>query len=87
MILIWLVFIFLKEIIVLWYQLHWALYQENLNVHSWMIFCPDGIIPDSGLTGLNNKPIICIYIYIYIYSGENKYFIPYWFSEFAAWQK
>ena len=27
-----------------------------------MIFCPDGIIPDSGLTGLNN-----IYIYIYIY--------------------
>ena len=26
-----------------------------------MIFCPDGIIPDSGLTGLNNT-----YIYIYI---------------------
>ena len=54
----WLVFGFLKGIIALWYQLHWALYQENLNVHSWMIFCPDGIIPDSGLTGLNN-----IYIY------------------------
>ena len=27
-------------------------------------YCPDGIIPDSGLTGLNN---IYIYIYIYIY--------------------
>ena len=26
-------------------------------------FCPDGIIPDSGLTGPNNT----IYIYIYIY--------------------
>ena len=34
-------------------SIHWALYQENLNVHIWMIFCPDGIIPDSGLTGLN----------------------------------
>ena len=29
-----------------------------------MIFCPDGIIPNSGLTGLNNT---YIYIYIYIY--------------------
>ena len=29
-----------------------------------MIFCPDGIIPESGLTGPNN---IYIYIYIYIY--------------------
>ena len=58
----WPVFVFLKEIIALWCQLHWALYQEKLNVHSWMIFCPDRIIPDSGLTGLNN-----IYIYIYIY--------------------
>ena len=27
-----------------------------------MIFCPGGIIPDPGLTGLNNT-----YIYIYIY--------------------
>ena len=27
-----------------------------------MIFCPEGIIPDSGLTGPND-----IYIYIYIY--------------------
>ena len=37
-----------------------------------MIFCPDGIIPDSGLTGLNNTHThththIYIYIYIYIY--------------------
>ena len=30
-----------------------------------MIFCPDGIIPDSGLTGLNNT-YINIYIYIYV---------------------
>ena len=29
-----------------------------------MIFYPDGIIPDSGLTGLTNT-----YIYIYIYGG------------------
>ena len=34
-----------------------------------MIFCPDGIIPDSGLTGLYN---IYIYIYIYIYGGVNR---------------
>ena len=27
--------------------------------------CPDGIIPDSGLTGLKN-----IYIYIYIYKQD-----------------
>ena len=40
--------------IALWCQLHWALYQENLNVHSLMIFGPNGIIPHSGLTGLNN---------------------------------
>ena len=37
-ILMWLVFVFLKEIIALWCQLHWALYQENLNVHCWMFF-------------------------------------------------
>ena len=30
-----------------------------------MIFCPDRIIPDSGLTGLNNT-------YIYIYEGHSK---------------
>ena len=28
-----------------------------------MVFCPDGITPNSGLTGLNNTNI---YIYIYI---------------------
>ena len=38
--------------------------QENLNVHCRMVFCPDGITPNSGLTGPNN---IYIYIYIYIY--------------------
>ena len=58
------------RIIALWCQLHWALYQENLKDHSWRIFCPDGIIPDSGLTGLNNTHTYThthIYIYIYIY--------------------
>ena len=71
----WPVFVFLKEIIALWCQLHWALYQENLNFNSWMFFCPDGNIPDSGLTGPNNTHththththIVYIYIYIYIY--------------------
>ena len=70
-ILMWPVFVFRKGIIALWCQLHWTLYQENLNVHSWMIFCPDGIIPDSDLTGLNNTHTHThthtdIYIYIYI---------------------
>ena len=32
-----------------------------------MIFCPDGIIPDSGLTGPNNT-----YIYIYIYKERER---------------
>ena len=48
-----------KIIIGLWCQLHWAIHQENLNVHCWMIFCPGGIIPDSGLTGPNNIRIYC----------------------------
>ena len=64
----WPVFVFLKEIIALWCLLHSTLYQENLNVHCWMIFCPDGIIPDSGLTGLNN-----IYIHIYIHTYMHTY--------------
>ncbi len=33
----------------------------NLNIHSWIISCPDGITPNSGLTGPKNT-----YIYIYI---------------------
>ena len=63
----WPIFDFLKEIIALWCQLHWPLYQENLNVHSWMIFCPDGIIPDSGITEPNKT-----YIYIYIYRERER---------------
>ena len=34
----WPVFVFLKEIIALWCQLHWALYQENLGG------CPRGVM-------------------------------------------
>ena len=36
-----------------------------------MIFCPDGIISDSGLTGLNN-----IYIYICIYIEQVQAVTP-----------
>ena len=53
--------VFLKEFIALYCLLHWALYQENLNNHSWIISCPDGITPNSGLAGLKNT-----YIYIYM---------------------
>ena len=37
------------------------------TVECFFFFCPDGITPNSGLTGPNNTPI---YIYIYIYSHE-----------------
>ena len=37
-----------------------------------MIFSPDGIIPDSGLTGLNNT-YTHTYIYIYIYKLFEMY--------------
>ena len=53
--------------------LHWGLYQENLNIHSWIISCPDGITPNSGLTepkntlSLSLSLSLSIYIYIYIY--------------------
>ena len=50
------------------------LYQENLNVHSWMIFCPNGIIPDSSLIGLNNTHTHT-YIYIYIYNIHTYIYI------------
>ena len=43
-----------------------SFYQENLDVHSWMIFCPDGIIPDSGLTRPNYTHTHT-HMYIYIY--------------------
>ena len=54
--------VFLKEFIALYCLLHWALYQENLDIHSWIISCPHGITPNSGLTGSKNT----IYIYIYV---------------------
>ena len=38
-----------------------------------MIFWPEGIIPDSGLTGLNNT-YIYIYIYIYILVSTDRLF-------------
>ena len=39
-----------------------------------VIFCPDGITPNSGLTGPNNT---YIYIYIYIYTHIYKYVFMY----------
>ena len=42
--------------------------------------CPDGIIPDSGLSGLNN---IYIYIYIYIYSSPAYICSPWELSSLA----
>ena len=34
-----------------------------------VFFCPDGITPNSGLTGPNNTIYIYIYISLYIYGG------------------
>ena len=48
-------------------MVHWALYQEDLNIHSRIISCPDGITPNSGLTGLS-----ILYIYIYIYRERER---------------
>ena len=38
-----------------------------------LFFCPDGITPNSGLTGPNNTNIY-IYIYIYIYIPVRKFY-------------
>ena len=49
-----------------------------------MVFGPDGITPNSGLTGPNNTNTIYIYIYIYrvkerkrenLYNGHHDFFI------------
>ena len=55
------------------FYLHWALYQEYLNLifDFWIfLFALIGIIPYSRFTGLNNI-LICIYIYIYIYKRQS----------------
>ena len=83
-------FCFLEEIIALWCQLHWALDQENLDVHSWIIFCPYGIIPDSVLTGPNNTHTHThthtrIYIYIYIYKCACVCLVGQQFSSKHVW--
>ena len=50
---------FLKEFIALYYWYIELFTRKILNIHSWIISCPDGITPNSGLTG----PRI-LYIYI-----------------------
>ena len=59
-ILMWPVFVFLKGIVALWCQLHWTLYQENLNVHSWMILL--------SWRNYYRLRVNWTYIYIYIYT-------------------
>ena len=59
---------FLKEFMALFYWYIELFTRKILNIHSWIISCPDGITPNSGLTG---PRILTIYIYIYIY--ESKY--------------
>ena len=55
---------FLKEFIALYYWYIELFTRKILNIHSWIISCPDGITPNSGLTG---PRILYIYVYIYIY--------------------
>ena len=54
--------VFLKEFIALYYWYIELFTRKILNIHSWITSCPDGITPNSGLTG----PRIHIYIYIYV---------------------
>ena len=67
------ILLFFLEIILfaLWIYLHWALYQEYLNIQNLNFFiCPDGIVPYSGFTGLKNTHTHThthTYIHIYIY--------------------
>ena len=42
-----------------------------------MFFCPDGIPPNSGLTGSNNTHI---YIYIYIYTSNPSAMSRMWYK-------
>ena len=55
--------VFLKEFIALYYWYIELFTRKILNIHAWIPSCPDGITPNSGLTGPKKK----IYIYIYIY--------------------
>ena len=66
-ILMWPVFVFLKEIIPLWCQLHWALNQENLNVHKCSFFVLTELFATPVLTGPNNT-----HTYIYIYQIKDR---------------
>ena len=55
--------VFLKEFIALYYWYIELFTMKILNIHAWITSCPDGITPNSGLTG---PKILYIYIYIYI---------------------
>ena len=43
--------VFLKEFIALYYWYIELFTRKILNIHSWITSCPDGITPNSGLTG------------------------------------
>ena len=60
---VWGFVVFLKEFIALYYWYIELFTRKILNIHAWITSCPDGITPNSGLTGPKKK----IYIYIYIY--------------------
>ena len=55
--------VFLKEFIALYYWYIELFTRKISNIHAWIPSCPDGITPNSGLTG---PKIIYIYIYIYV---------------------
>ena len=59
---------FLKEFIALYYWYIELFTRKIVNIHSWITSCPDGITPNSGLTGPRILYLsLSIYIYIYIH--------------------
>ena len=62
--------VFLKEFIALYYWYIELFIRKIFNFHAWIPSCPDGITPNSGLTG----PYIYIYIYICL-SIDNETFL------------
>ena len=52
--------VFLKEFIALYYWYIELFTRKILNIHAWITSCPDGITPNSGLTGPKIYLNICI---------------------------
>ena len=74
-------YFFLMNLLLCNCLLHWALYQENLNVHFWIIFWSWWNHSQLRFNWTKQYLYIyiyvcvCIYIYIYIYNGSRK--LPY----------